>query len=423
MAYWLVSMASEVSTISPAVGVDLRDRLRRYAFVAAFVSSVGQLVSIFVAHTALAAACVGLVASKERIRVPPIAIPLVGFVSWTLLSLAFSDDPAAGWPQVRKLLVFLTLPVVFSLFRTMSQVQRLLEALFVAMLASSITALGQFAWKAGEAYANGQSFYYSYVGRRITGFFSHWMTFSQVLMLVALILASYLLFSQKQRWRGRGVWLGVGAVLGVVLLLSYTRSTWAAALAGGAYLIWHWKPRLLWIAPIGFVLLLGIAPEPVRQRLKSVSEPDSYSNRFLMWQTGVRMVEAHPWFGVGPERVRERFDDFQPTGAGERPPGYYSHLHNVVIHYAAERGIPATIFILWFLLAVFRDHASAARGQIRAVHRLSWLLHGVAASTVGLLVAGLFDQSLGDSEILGTYLVSVALGYRIIALGKVGNAC
>ena len=233
MAYWLVSMASKVSTISPAVGVDLRDRLRRYAFVAAFVSSVGQLVSIFVAHTALAAACVGLVASKERIRVPPIATPLVGFVSWTLLSLAFSDDPAAGWPQVRKLLVFLTLPVVYSLFRTMSQVQRLLEALFVAMLASSLTALGQFAWKAGEAYVSGQSFYYSYVGRRITGFFSHWMTFSQVLMLVALILASYLLFSQKQRWRGRGVWLGVGAVLGVVLLLSYTRSTWAATLGWG----------------------------------------------------------------------------------------------------------------------------------------------------------------------------------------------
>ena len=415
-------MASEVSTIRPVVGLDLRERLRRYAFVAAFVSSVGQLVSIFVAHTALAAACVGLVASRERIRVPPIAIPLAGFVSWTLLSLAFSDDPAAGWPQVRKLFVFSTLPVVYSLFRKMSQVQRLLEALFVAMLASGITALGQFAWKAGEAYLSGQSFYYSYVGLRITGFFSHWMTFSQVLMIVALILASYLLFSQKQRWRGRGVWIGVGAVLGLVLVLSYTRSTWAAALAGGAYLIWHWKPRLLWIAPIGIVLLMGIAPDPVKQRLQSVGEPGSYSNRLLMWQTGVRMVEAHPWFGVGPERVRARFDDFQPTGAGERPPGYYAHLHNVVIHYAAERGIPATIFILWFLLTIFRDHASAARRQTRAAHRLSWLSHGVAAATVGLLVAGLFDQSLGDSEILGTYLVFVALGYRINALGAQENA-
>jgi putative inorganic carbon (HCO3(-)) transporter len=409
-------MASDVNTVRP----DLHERLGRYAFVAAFVSCLGQVTSIFIAHTALIAACAGLFASRGRVRMPPIAVPLVGFALWTALSLAFSDDPAAGLPQVRKLFVFLVLPVVYSLFHTMSRIQRLLEAMIVATLAGGVTAIGQFAWKAAEAYATGVSFYDSYFGRRITGFFSHWMTFSQVLLMIALMLASYLLFYRSRR-PARGVWIGTGVVLGLALILSGTRSVWAAALLGGVCLVWHWKPRLLWVAPIGLLLLMVAAPGPVKQRVQSVTEPGSYENRFLMWRTGAQMMQAHPWFGVGPERVGARFDEFQPEAGQKRPSGYYAHLHNVVIHYAAERGIPAAIFIVWLLVKVLADHVSAARRCGRSDDPRSWVFHGVAAATLGLMGAGMLDQSLGDSEVLGTYLVLVALGYRAMALGA-GNS-
>ena len=413
-------MASQISTIPPARGADLRERLGQYAFIAAFVSCVAQVVAIFVAHIGLVAACLGLAASRERIRMPPVAVPLFGFALWTALSLAFSDDPAAGLPQARKLFVFLVLPVVYSLFQTMGRIQRLLEAMFVATLAGSVTAIGQFAWKAAEAYATGASFYDSYVGRRITGFFSHWMTFSQVLLMIALVLASYLLF---YRWRrpARGVWVGAGVVLGLALILSGTRSVWAAASLGGIYLVWNWKPRLLWAAPIGLLLLAVVSPGLVKQRLLSVTEPASYENRFLMWRTGAQMMQAHPWFGVGPERVAARFDEFQPEGNQRRPSGYYAHLHNIVIHYAAERGIPAAIFIVWLLVKVLVDHVSAARRRGRLDDPRSWVFHGVAAATLGLMGAGMFDQSLGDSEVLGTYLVLVALGYRAMTPGAGGS--
>jgi len=413
-------MASEVSAVPPLVQPDLRERLGRYAFVAAFVSCVAQVVAIFVAHIGLVAACLGLAASRERIRMPPVAVPLLGFALWTALSLAFSDDPAAGFPQVRKLFVFLVLPVVYSLFQTMSRIQRLLEAMFVATLAGSVTAIGQFAWKVAEASASGVNFYDYYVGRRITGFFSHWMTFSQVLMMVALVLASYVLF---YRWRrtARSVWIGTGAVLGLAVILSVTRSVWAAAALGVIYLVWSWKPRLLWAAPIGLLLLAVVSPGLVKQRLLSVTEPASYENRLLMWRTGAQMIQAHPWFGVGPERVAARFDEFQPEAGQERPSGYYAHLHNVVIHYAAERGIPAAIFIVWLLVKVLVDHVSAARRRGRSDDSRTWLFHGVAAATVGLMGSGMFDQSLGDSEVLGTYLVLVALGYRAMDTG-VGNS-
>jgi O-antigen ligase len=135
-----------------------------------------------------------------------------------------------------------------------------------------------------------------------------------------------------------------------------------------------------------------------------------------MWRTGMRMIDANPWFGVGPQLVGPRFDEFQPVDVVERPLGYYGHLHNMPIHYAAERGIPAAILLAWFLLKVLWDHASAAGQARRRGAELTWLLHGVAAATVGVMVVGLSDIALGDSEMLGVYLTLVAVGYRAIEL-------
>lgn len=402
------------------VPTEFHDKYAHYAYVAAVIGCLGQVISIALAHAALGIALVYLVASRKPFRAPPVMVPLIGFTVWTLLSLAASDDPIAGWPQVKKLALLLAVPlIVYSLFRTGNQIRRLLEALFVAMLASSVTGIVQFVWKVGQSYAGGYSFYESYIGDRISGFYSHWLTFSEVLVLIALVLAAHLLFAQRTRRPGHGVWLGVGFVLGLTVVLSYTRGVWAAAFAGGSYLVWHWRPRLLWMALPVLLLVATFAPGSVQQRLQSFADPSAYSHRVIMWRTAARMIDAHPWFGVGPERVAPRFDDFQPEDITERPEGYYGHLHNMPIHYAAERGLPAAILLAWFLLKVLWDHASAARRARGGNADLGWLLHGVAAATVGVMVVGLGDIALGDSEILGVYLTLVAVGYRAIKLSGV----
>ncbi len=403
-----------------------RDKYAHYAYTAAFIGCLGQVISIALAQASLGVALACLALSRKPFRVPPVMVPLIGFTIWTLLSLAVSDDPLAGWPQVKKLGLLLAVPlIVYSLFRTTSQLRRLMEGLFVAMLASSLTAIVQFVWKLGQSYADGNNFYQGYVGKRITGFYSHWVTFSEVLMLIALMLAAYVLFANRATRPGPRVWIVAGFVLGLTVVLSYTRSVWAASLAGGAYLVWHWRPRLLWIAPAALLLVVTLAPGSVRQHLESFTDPGSYGSRILMWRTGARMIEAHPWFGVGVERVSARFDEFQPADIVERPEAYYGHLHNLPIHYAAERGIPAALFMMWFLLKVLWDHAAAAARAHAAsgTRNAGWLLHGVVAATLGILVVGLSaDIVLGDSEVLGVYLTLVALGYRAIELGGGGTA-
>jgi O-antigen ligase len=235
---------------------------------------------------------------------------------------------------------------------------------------------------------------------------------------VFLVLASYLLFSSSARRYGWGIWFGCGLVIGFALVLSYTRSVWLALLAAGGYLVWHWNRKLLLAVPAVLLLLGVLSPGAVQRRLASMANPDANSNRLIMWQTGASMIKAHPWLGVGPERVGPRFAEFMPSrfaSMDELPPAYYNHLHNIYVHYAAERGLPAMLMLLWLLAKVVLDHQRALARLGRGPGDEKFLLRAVIAATIGVAVVGCFDLTLGDSEILGFYLTLIALGYGAVA--------
>ena len=390
------------------------DNLSRYAFTFAFVSSAALLVSIAVSHICLVIALMLLLASKTRLRMPPVAWPLAGFLGWTVLSILASDDPASGWPQIKKFFVFTILLVIYSLFPKTDQARRLLEAWFVCTLFASLWSIVQFVQIWMAANSEGRDFYQSYVGHRISGFFSHWVTFSEVTLIVFLVLLSYLMFSAAGAQRTRAIWFGCGIIFGASLVLSFTRSVWLALAVAGSYLVWRWKPKLLLAGPGLIIVALVFAPPATRQRLESIVSPSQNPERVVMWRTGWEMIQAHPWLGVGSEQVRPRFREFLPDDVQELPLGYYGHLHSIYVHYAAERGVPAVFMLLWLMAVVLRDH-------LRALRKLRWgrsdqrfVLHAVIAATVGVLVAGCFDLTLGDSEVLGVFLTMVALGYSTV---------
>ena len=127
------------------------------------------------------------------------------------------------------------------------------------------------------------------------------------------------------------------------------------------------------------------------------------------------MVKAHPWFGLGPEQIRRQFDAYVPAGIKRPlPVGYYGHLHNIYVQYAAERGIPGLLLLLWVIGMTAFDCSRAIRqiGSGRS-QQLFWL-HGTVAVILGVLTGGLFEYNLGDSEVLMMFTSVVALGYAAV---------
>ena len=391
--------------------------LKKLSLWLALASSVAILFSIAVSQILLAVALGVLLLSGLPLQWPRVAIPLALFLGWTLVSLAFSPDPGLGLPQVRKMLVFMMLLIVYSSFRTMAEAKWLVMGWIVVGTVTAGRGLAQFAVDVAGARAAHADFYHFYIADRIRGFMSHWMTFSGQELFVLLLAAAALLFApnvKKRLW----LWLPCAAIIGLALVLSETRSIWIAAVVAGFYLLWEWNKKAAMAMPLVLIVGLLIAPAAVQQRVRSITNPqgqtDSNRHRIVCWLTGWQMIKAHPMVGVGPEEIsrRELFDSYVPASIHwPLPDGWYGHLHSIYIHYAAERGIPAALFLTAALLMALYDFRRAARSLPPGRSDRRMLLQAGAACVIGTMVSGLAELNLGDTEVLTMFLAILCLGY------------
>lgn len=384
--------------------------MRRATFYCAMGAVVSILFSIAVSQVLLALSLVLLLVSQEKLRFPPIKLPLLLFMLGTLVSLLLSGDPHAGTPQIRKFFVFLIALVVYSSFRELSQVRAAILLWSAVASLSAVRSFVQFVRAYQQSADAHVGFYQFYIGSRITGFMSHWMTFGGEEMIVMLMLGAFLFFAPPARWKTAG-WAAL-VLLGASMALGLTRSIWLGTLAAGIYLIWFWKRWLVLAVPVLAAAMLLVAP--VRERVISAFHPhgdmDSNQFRVVVWRTGLEMIEAHPWFGVGPEEVKFQFDRYVPPDIPRPlPTGWYGHLHNIYIQYAAERGIPTMLMMMWLIGKVLYDFIRALRRSVPDERR--WILHGAIAVILGVLVEGVAEYNLGDSEVLTLFLICISFGY------------
>jgi O-antigen ligase len=384
----------------------------------AIASAVSILVSIAASQVLLALAIGVLLLSGLPLGWPRIALPLGLFLAWTLLSLAFSPDPAHGLPQVNKMFVFLTMLTIFSTVRTPREVRILVLAWLGVGAVTAFLGLFQFARKMLEAAAQHRDFYHFYLDQRITGFQNHWMTFSGQQLFLLLMTFAFLLFgplTKKSLW----LWLPCAFAVATALILSQTRSVWIAAFLAGICLLWFWKKPAVLAMPALALLVLIAGPASLRQRAISLIHPetntDSNEHREIVWRTGWQMIKAHPVFGLGPEEISKPavFYAYLPKDIPlPLPPGYYQHLHSIYIHYAAERGLPAALFLTAALLLALYDFHRALKTLPPGRSERRFLLHWAAATIVGAMVAGAADLNLGLTDELTMFLVIMCLGYR-----------
>lgn len=386
------------------------------AFWCACGSAVSILLSIAVSQSLLGIAIAAYLLSGQSIRVPPVWLPLGLFLLGTLISLLASGNPAIGMPQIRKLYVYLMLAVVYSVVRSAATATRLFLAWCVTGVAGSLLGIGQFLQKWEQARELHRDFYPYYLVARITGFMSHWMTFSGEQMLVLIVLAAFLLFGRVGGRTRVALWLAGGLALALALVLSDTRSVWIALVVAFLYLTWSRKPWLVALVPIVAAIAFFIAPAEVQERVTSIVKPhgdmDSNDFRVVVWRTGIRMIRAHPLLGLGPEEVHAQFYQWLPPDTPRPlPSGYYGHLHSIYIHYAAERGIPTMLMLVWMMAMIIYDCWRALRRLPAARGDLRFILHAVVACVLAIAVEGFAELNLGDSEVLTMFLVLTACAY------------
>jgi O-antigen ligase len=394
----------------------LKPYLDRAAFYLICGSLVSILFSIAASQILLGLSLAALLLSSEPLRLPPIKLPLGLFLAGTVISWLASGHIHDGTPQIRKFFVFTVLLVVYSTFRKISEIRALALIWAAVATLSAVRSLFQFAQKYQDSAELHRNFYEFYIGQRITGFMSHWMTFGGEEMIILLFLLALLFFSIERRWKAAG-WF-CAAVLAISLVLGFTRSIFLLGFPVGLlYLLWFWHKWMVAALPVLAVIAFLVAPAALKERVTSIMQPhgqtDSNLHRSITRRTGIEMIRAHPLLGLGPEVMKDSktFDQYVPADIPRPlPEGWYGHLHNIYIQYAAERGIPTMLAMLWLIGKALWDFASTLRAKF-AKTEARFVLHGAIAVILAILAEGLLEYNLGDSEVLTLFLAMIAFGY------------
>lgn len=191
-------------------------------------------------------------------------------------------------------------------------------------------------------------------------------------------------------------WIGVAAALACLAgaFFTLTRSIWVATLLGvvAVFCAERRSRRFLVLAGVLALAVLAVVLVAVPSITSSVTERAETSrsvyDRLNANEAAVRIVAARPLQGVGVQRFHEIEGDWVWQSPDYPITNMGIDVHNVVLGYAAELGLPG--LTLW-LLAVGLAVAAAIAGPRRrggSLHdaRVAALAYAVAWTTVAMLV-------------------------------------
>ncbi|MEM7349825.1 MAG: O-antigen ligase family protein [Acidobacteriota bacterium] len=327
----------------------------------------------------------------------PLMIPLGVYAIFFAISALTSIEPLTSAKELKTLIGLATVPLAILIVRGAAEVRRIFDLIILMMVPLALYGIGQYFLTD-----------YGPLDDRIPGPFSHYMTYSGVLLLGVLLL-----FGRLTANKGRGqplCWL-VLLLVGSALLLTLTRGAWIAAgviLAG--VLLRHARRYLLayLIALLAAgVFAAALAPETWKARIVSITDPRNESNydRLSMLQAGLFMIAERPLFGIGPAMVRHRYPIYRHPTA---PRFKANHLHNSFLQIAAERGLLSLAAYLWLMGAAIRLTYQGYRREGGDGGDNADLYLGILLAVIGFNVAGLFEANWRDTEIQRLVLFTLA---------------
>lgn len=359
-----------------------------YALLA-FVAALPVSIAVSQILLTVTLGCWGalLVTQRERPHAPLFGAALILYAAITMVSVAFSLDPATSLMDSKEVLLFLVVPVVFRFARG-QRAQTVATVIVTVGAATAVFGVVQYG-----------ILEYDNLGQRPSGSMGHYMTYSGLLTLVIALAGARALFDPRER-----VWsLLVMPALLAALAVTLTRSYMIGAAAAIGVLCVLRDYRLVVVAPMAAALFVVVAPPQITARLYSSfdMEDPTVRDRFAMSRSGLRIIGDYPLTGVGPDMVKEVYAEYRDPGAvqNENP-----HLHNVPLQIAAERGLPALGAWLLFLGLVLVDLLRHMRNPASRALAAAGL-----AAVAGMLVGGLFEYNFGDSEFLMLFLVLITL--------------
>ncbi len=365
---------------------------------------------------------------------------LLAFFAISLISTVFSQDTLFsffGGPArsggILMLLFFLAFIAVAAFFVKGEDWEKLMHANFIVGIAASLFAIIQYFGLFGDILvswaAGGPP---SFIGSS---------TALAIYMIFLLFSAAALLLKTTEKSK-RMWYAGLATLFLICILVTGSRATYLAVLAGGAYLLFflpisahagntslvkkirYAKIAALALGALALLALIYINTSPtlpsfiennarisyiVHDRLSfKVVATDLLGTRFSAWKITWQAIMEKPWLGFGPENFHIGFETyFDPKLPPSLQKLWFDRPHNIFLEIWANSGIFALLAYLAFwtvLLWKLHQHKKS-----QPENRLKIFPHALQAMFIAYLIALFFNFDSFATWIASFFFVAFAL--------------
>lgn len=324
------------------------------------------------------------------------------YVVWMIIASLLGETPVRSLLILKEEWLFAVIPVGLSVMNNPRDRKRMVTILAVSVLAMSIYGIvqSQTGWhlmKPGEPRINIES------GVRISGNFSHPLTYANYFGLAGAFLFGYLLIQWQDKTKGyRVLFLAASTLALVASFLTQTRIIVpsvlvvllvAAFVMGRRYFMPLAAGLVIVLLSVGFIS--GLQQRFINTLERELSQ-DYKASRIFVWTKTAQIIQSHPIFGVGQGNFAPEYRNLLPPEVDSSH--HFTHAHNDPLNIAAICGIPGMLFFLGFFVAVTQAMIRGLRRARDEAEPRSYLIAGLLAMSF-FSIAWLTEATFADEEV------------------------
>src|SRR4030095_8086666 len=262
------------------------------------------------------------------------------FILIQAVSSAFCSNPAESFNNIyRKISIYSVFFAAILFIENSRQLQKFLAAFFIfTALVSTVEIIRYFA-----EYNSSIPIF----ARRLA-YYRYPITHGEIKMLIMLLIVP-LILSKENFVLNRTLLILISIPLLLTLYLTEARNAFIGVFVG-LIIIGALKNKYFLAGIIVIVLLfLLAAPFQLKERMLSITDfqERSIHSRFIMWDTGIKIIKDHPLLGVGDVDINKIYRMYKkPEIHGEG-----SHMHNNFFQIAVNFGLIG--LVSWILMMFY----------------------------------------------------------------------
>jgi len=315
-------------------------------------------------------------------------------ISAELISTFTGIDPERSVKDLTSFWVLSYLPALYVVFEGRNKIGYLVYV-FIGSIVSSIYGIAEFFYKHME---------------RADGFFSHSLTYGNVLAMVCITAVGVILFKCYDNKTNRNITILCLLVGFPALFLSASRGPILAFLIMAFIMTiyrFRWKGFIAGV--VGLLIIVGAITQvpsvDIRftQMLENIhNSKSSIGTRLVLWEASSKAIMARPWFGYGKRNFKSEVSKYINVPTSSR-----AHAHNSYIQYTFLHG--------FFGLFAFLGFLGSLIWEIVRRRRSSPFIKIALFVVMVFILEGITENALGDSEVV---IMCLSLAGLMLAPGR-----